>query len=257
MAIIDTGLLVGPCPFRSVPSSVADLVALRQAAELDCAVATGFRSLLYYDPIAGLEQDLAEYDSLAEWLFFYAVVNPEFPQWAKLVNWVATNQRLVGVRLVPALHHYALDTPLFGEIVDLAGQLQLPVNLMARVFDDRIAPRFVDQRVPSLDAVAAFLARCGETRVILSMFYFNELKVLPVDWANLPHGYVDFGCCKPSVVSLDELGEWFPLERALFGTGAPFYYWQGSRLGLAGSRLEDKAKQGILGQNALEVLGWD
>ena len=49
MAIIDTGLLVGPCPFRSVPSSVADLVALRQAAELDCAVATGFRSLLYSD----------------------------------------------------------------------------------------------------------------------------------------------------------------------------------------------------------------
>lgn len=257
MAIIDTGLLVGPCPFRAVPSSVADLAVLRQAAELDRAVATGFRSLLYYDPIAGLEQDLAQYASLADWLSFYAVVNPEFPQWAKLVDWVAADQRLLAVRLVPALHHYGLETPVLGELVGLAGQLQLPVNLMARVFDDRMAPRFVDQQVPGLDAVAEFLARCGETRVILSMFYFNELQALAVDWANLPNVYVDFGCCKPSVASLDALGEWFPLGRALFGTGAPFYYWQGSRLGLAGSRLDDQAKQGLLGQNALEVFAWD
>jgi predicted TIM-barrel fold metal-dependent hydrolase len=53
------------------------------------------------------------------------------------------------------------------------------------------------------------------------------------------------------------LGTWFPVERVLFGTGAPLYYWQGSRLGLEGSRLSDQQQRGILGQNALEVFAWD
>ena len=59
------------------------------------------------------------------------------------------------------------------------------------------------------------------------------------------------------VASLDQLRQWFPLQRALFGTGAPFYYWQGSRLGLAGARMHDEARSGILGRNALEVFAWD
>ena len=257
VTVVDSGLLLGPCPFRTIPSAVADVLALREAAGFDRAVAMGFRSLLYFDPIAGLEQDLAEYESLAEWLHFYAVLNPEFPQWAELLQRASADRRLVAVRLVPALHHYALDAPIVGEIVGLAGELQLPVNLMARVFDDRVAPRFVDQQVPSMQQVANFLTRCGETRVILSMFYFSELQALPVDWASLPNVYVDFGCCKPNVASLDQLRQWFPLQRALFGTGAPFYYWQGSRLGLAGARMHDEARSGILGRNALEVFAWD
>ena len=257
MTVVDTGLLLGPCPFRTIPSAVADVLALREAAGFDRAVAMGFRSLLYFDPIAGVEQDLAEYESLAEWLHFYAVLNPEFPQWAELLQRASADRRLVAVRLVPALHHYALDAPIVGEIVGLAGELQLPVNLMARVFDDRVAPRFVDQQVPSMQQVANFLTRCGETRVILSMFYFSELEALDMEWAGLRNVYVDFGCCKPNVASLDRLGEWFPLERALFGTGAPFYYWQGSRLGLAGARMHDEARSGILGRNALELFAWD
>ena len=257
MTIVDTSLLVGCCPFRYLPSSVADLSALRVAAGLDRAVAMGFASLLYYDPLAGLERDLAEYESLAEWLFFDAVVNPEFPLSAEMIARASADRRLAGVRLVPALHHYALDTPAVGEAVALAGESGLPVNLMARIFDDRVAPRFIDQQVPTLEAVSGFLQRSGQTRIILSMFYFSELKVLSVDWVNLPHVYVDFGCCKPSVASLDELGAWFPLERALYGSGAPFYYWQGARLGLECAHLSAEQKQGILGQNALGVFGWD
>ena len=98
MTVIDTGLLLGPCPFRTVPSSVADVLALHQAAGFDRAVAMGFRSLLYFDPIAGLELDLAEYESLAEWLHFYAVLNPEFPQWAELLQRASADRRLVAVR---------------------------------------------------------------------------------------------------------------------------------------------------------------
>ena len=256
MMVVDVNLLAGTCPFRAVPSAPEDLVALRSAAGIDRAVATGFRSLFYYDPIGGLEQDLAEFSALADWLYFYAVLNPEFPQAAALVDRAAVDPRLAGVRMLPALHHYALNAPAVGAVVSKAGTRGLAVNLTARLFDDRIAPRCVEQAVPDLDAVAAFVEQSGDTRLILSMFYFSELKALDLEWARLPRVYVDFGCSKPSVVSLDELAAWFPLERALFGSGAPLYYWQGSRLGLEGARLDAEARRGMLGNNARRVFGW-
>lgn len=254
---VDTGLLLGPCPFRSSPSTAADLLALRQRAGLGCAIASGFRSLLYFDPLAGLDEDLKAYETLADWLYFYAVLNPEFPQWEQGVERAVQEPRIVGVRLVPALHHYSLATEAVRKLVHMAGPKQVPINLMARVFDDRIAPRFVEQRVPSLDEVAAFLRVSGDATIVLSMFYFAELKALAVNWQELPNVYVDFGCSKPNVASLDELATWFPVERALFGTGAPFYYWGGSRLGLEGSRLNEDVQRALLADNARRVFSWD
>ena len=54
----DTNLILGPCPFRSIPSSVEELEKLKGRAGLQHAVASGFRSLLYYDTLSGLEEDL-------------------------------------------------------------------------------------------------------------------------------------------------------------------------------------------------------
>ena len=55
IAAIDTGLLLGPCPFRSLPSAPEDLLELRQRAGLERAIASGFRALLYFDPLMGLD----------------------------------------------------------------------------------------------------------------------------------------------------------------------------------------------------------
>ena len=42
--VVDVNLLVGRCPFRAVPAAPADLVALRSAAGLERAVASGSRT---------------------------------------------------------------------------------------------------------------------------------------------------------------------------------------------------------------------
>ena len=55
----DTNLILGPCPFRSIPSGVEELEMLRERAGLQRAVGSGFRSLLYYDTLSGLEEDMA------------------------------------------------------------------------------------------------------------------------------------------------------------------------------------------------------
>ncbi len=256
MGIIDVNLFVGDCPFRTIPSSVEDLERLREDAGLERAVATSFGSLFYYDPMAGLERDLERYESLQDWLSFFAVVNPDFPQLEGQISRAARDERIVGIRLFPTLHHYALDSKRVTETLRLASEHGLPVNLTARLTDGRMAPRYVDQAEISTDALVKLLDGAGDATVILSMFFFNELQPLPVEWSRLPHVHLDLGCSKPSVASFDELPSWVPVERVLFGSGAPLYYWKGSRLAVEGARLTEDQKNAILGRTAKEVFPW-
>ena len=257
MPLIDTNLLVGPCPFRDIPSTPADLLLLKERARLDRAIAMGFRSLLYYDPIVGLEQDLDQYAALADWLYFYAVINPEFPLLEAQMRQAAEDERIAAIRILPALHHYSLHSKNTLQTLHLAARYDLPLNLMARIFDGRVAPRCIRQaEIPPSD-LAPFLERTEGVTVILSMFFFSELELFDIDWTKLPNIYLDLGSSKPNAASLDRLASWFPIDRVLFGTGAPFYYWEGSRLGLEGSLLTEAQKRAILGANALAVFQWN
>ena len=109
MATIDTNLFVGTCPFRDVPADPEALRLLRTAAALDGAIATGFDSVFYHDPEAGLTRDLERFEPLADWLRFYAVINPEFPRLDEQVAAAARDPRIVGLRLFPTLHRYRLS----------------------------------------------------------------------------------------------------------------------------------------------------
>lgn len=256
MGVIDTNLFVGPCPFRRLSVTPEALGVLRREAGLERAVATGFRSLFHYDPLDGLEQDLAEYDSLAEWLFFYAVINPEFPQLEKQVRRCAENRRIVGLRLCPALHHYSLDNARVEHVLRLAGECGLPVNLTARLFDGRVAPAAVRQADIPPAEVQAFIDKAGAARVILSMFFFGEVLALDLSPQRHPSLYLDLGCSKPDIHSFDDLPARFPPERVFLGTGAPLYYWKGSRLAIEGARLSEAQKAAILGAAAQEAFPW-
>ena len=253
---IDTGLFVGACPFRGLPSTPDDISALRRAAALDRAIATGFGSLFYHDPEDGLARDLERFDQVSDWLRFYAVVNPEFPRLETQVRAAAEDARIAGIRLLPTLHHFDLDSDRVRTVLRLARECGLPVNVTARLLDGRVAPRYLHQGTLSTAQLASFLAGAGEATVVLSMFFFNELQALQVEWGDLPSVVLDLGCSKPTTASFDQLGSWFPLDRVVFGTGAPLYYWTGSRLALEGALLPEEAKAAILADTAKGVFRW-
>ena len=256
MKAIDINLFVGDCPFRSLPSSVEDLERLREAAGLERAIATSFNALFYYDAAAGLERDLGRYGALGDWLFFYAIINPDFPDLERQVESAARDRRIVGLRLFPGLHGCALDSPGLSSTVLLAAEHDLPVNLAARLIDERVAPRYLNQGHVHPQGLADLLRQSSQATMVLSMFFFDELESLDIDWGDLPRTYLDLGCSKPKVDSFDRLTSWFPAERVMFGTGAPLYYWKGSRLAVEGSTLPAKQQEAILGGNASEVFPW-
>ena len=256
MAVIDTNLIVGTCPFRALASDVEGVRVLRDKAGLDLGIATGFDSLFYHDPVDGLARDLERFEPLSDWLRFYAVINPEFPQLEQQIRHAAGNPRIAGLRLFPTLHHYPLDSDRVQTVLKLAGEANLPVNLTARLLDGRVAPRYLHQGSPERAEVQQFLHTVGQTTVILSMFFFSELKLMAEDLRNAPGVRLDVGCSKPSVATFDELACWFPPGRIVCGTGAPLYYWGGSRLEIQGSHLDREQQEAILGNNALELFAW-
>jgi predicted TIM-barrel fold metal-dependent hydrolase len=256
MSVVDTTLLVGSCPFRDVPGRMDDLNRLRERAELDLAVATGFRSLFYFDPVDGLERDLDEFAEASEWLRFLTVINPEFPNLEQQMERAGKDARICGCRLVPGLHRYALLSDRVRIVCSAADEAGLPVVISGRIFDDRVAPRAIGQAPVDMGELSELLQAESSTTFVLSMFFFGELKGMGADWEGLPNVYLDLGCSKPSSASFDELPTWFPVNRVVFGTGAPYYYWGGSRLALEGSTLTEDVKADILGNNALEVFSW-
>lgn len=256
MRAVDIGLFVGECPFRDLPTRPADLERLRAEAGLERAVATSFSALLYHDPQTGLERDLERYEALRDWLSFYAIINPEFPGVEESIEHAARDPRIAGVRLFPTLHHYPLSSGRLLLTIRLAAEHGLPVNLTARLLDGRVAPRWLDQGDMDLDALVELLRRAGDATLVLSMFFFDELRGLQVDWEALPGVYLDLGCCKPAVDSFDRLATWFPPQRVLFGSGAPLYYWKGGRLAVEGAALAAEQKEAILSRTAQGVFRW-
>lgn len=256
--IIDVNWYVGNYPFRSLKTQPKDLAQLRVKSGISRAIACDFNSLFYYDSMDGIEETLRRYESLSDWLQFYLVVNPSFPKWEKAIEHAAQDSRIAAIRIAPCLHHYSVDAPEVQMLIDLASKCGIPINVMARLFDDRVAPQCVQQIVPSRASVLDFLRSCSvEARISLSMFYFDELMALDIDWVRNPNLYIDVGCSKPNVASLDELPSWFPIERVLFGTGAPLYYWGGSRLGLEGAEWTVVQQQDVLADNAKVFFEWD
>lgn len=253
---IDAGLFVGTCPFRSLPSNPEDLRRLRDAAGLERAVATGFDSLFYHDPEAGLARDLERFGEQSDWLRFYAVVNPELPRLEAQIRAAADDKRVAGLRLFPTLHHFGLGSERVRTVLRLAAGCGLPVNVSARLLDGRVAPRYLHQGALTTAQLTAFLAELHEATIVLSMFFFNELQTLRVEWEDLPNVVLDLGCSKPTTASFDQLGSWFPLDRVVFGTGAPLYYWKGSRLALEGARLAESIKGAVLTETAKGVFRW-
>ena len=212
--------------------------------------------MFYSDPQAGFARDLQLYEALGDWLSFYAVINPRLPDTVAQIEAAARNPRIVGLRFFPTLHHYPLDFDPLLSAIRIAAQCGLPVNLSARLLDARTAPGCLHQAEIGLDALPGLLRRAGEATLVLSMFFFSELRGLQVDWEALPGVYLDLGCCKPAVDSFDELADWFSPQRAVFGSGAPLHYWKGSRLAVEGATLAPKHKAAILGGTAREVFSW-
>jgi len=249
--IIDTNIYLGRWPFRRVPGDEpAELVSKLRQRNVEQAWAGSFEGVFQRD-IGGVNIRLAracrEYgDGL---LVPFGSINPKLPDWQEDLRRCHEDHKMRGIRLHPNYHEYTLDDPVFAELLKLATERGLTVQLALCMEDDRTQPPLM--RVPPVDLapLPAVVKSTEGARLEL----LNCASHIDRDQyrAALDAGdvYADISMME-GVAGLGRHVHTFPLARLLFGSYYPFFYFESALLKVRESGLDHASQKAIREDNA-------
>lgn len=254
--VFDASLFCGNYPYRKLPGGTPEsLGQLVAGAKLSGAVLTPFESIFYRQPLEGLKPWLETEMLLPFNPLYWLVVNPLLPGWEKDLAAADFYPAIVGLRLLPRYQGYGLDHPALADVVAVAAASGLPLNLTARLLDDRLHPYQLRVDAPlEMSAVEALVRSSAGAKWVLSFFTMAELAGLAPVLAESQNVYVDIGCAKPFEFWGDDIRVLGPLSQMIYGTGAPLYYHLGNRISLERAGFSESGKHGILSGNLQRLL---
>lgn len=185
----------------------------------------------------------------------FGSINPMLPGWEEDLVHCADVHRMEGIRLNPNYHGYKLDDPMFARLLELSSHKRLIVTIALVMEDERIMHPLL--RVPPVDPspLAEIVSRISGLRLVLlnampvRSFRGEKLRTL------LKSGevYVDIAMLEGMGGTARLLGE-IPMNRVLFGSNAPAFYFESAKLKLQESDLTESALLAIQIENARRLL---
>jgi predicted TIM-barrel fold metal-dependent hydrolase len=183
----------------------------------------------------------------------FGSINPAAPDWEEELRRCANRHRMPGIRLHPNYHGYALDTPAFARLLRLATDLGLIVQLALVMEDERMMhPRL---RVAPVDP--APLAGIVQQTPGLRLVLLNALTALRgkrlAELLKAGEIYVEIAMLE-GVAGIEMLLHDIPVQRLLFGSFAPLFYFEAAKLKLKESVVEPGNLELIRAGNAQRLL---
>lgn len=250
-ALIDVNVSLSRWPLRRLPlDDTRALVAKLRQAGVTRAWAGSFDGLLHKD-VAAVNARLAdECRKHGRGLLLpFGTVNPMLPDWEEELRRCSEVHRMPGIRLHPNYHGYKLDEPDFARLLKLAAERRLIVQLAAIMEDERMMhPRL---RVPPVDTapLAGLVKQTPGLRLVL-LNALGTLRGQPL--ANLIAAgeiYVEISMLE-GVAGIERLLQQAPLDRVLFGSHAPLFYYESALLKLKESILTPSQRSAVRAGNA-------
>jgi predicted TIM-barrel fold metal-dependent hydrolase len=254
--IIDTNVYVSRWPFRRLDGDQpAHLIGRLRQRKVTQAWAGSFDALLDRD-IAGVNIRLAE--SCREhgqgMLVPMGAVNLKLPDWREDLRRCHEVHKMGGIRLHPNYHGYKLDDPEFGELLKLATDRRMTVQLALCMEDERTQSPLV--RVPPVE-IAPLAEMVKRTPGLRLQLLNCTSQVDRKDYvAALASGDVSMDISMvEGVAGVARLTRQVPLAKVLFGSYYPFYYFESALLKVQESGLDEASETAICEGNARRLMG--
>ncbi len=253
--IIDTNVSLSRWPFRRlVGDEPAELVVRLRKHTVVQAWAGSFDGILHKD-IAGVNARLAE-DCRKHgegFLVPFGSINPKLPDWQDDLRRCQELHKMPGIRLHPNYHGYNLADPTFAELLRLATAHRLIVQLALSMEDVRTQHPLL--RVPRVDLtpLADLVKREPEARLeILNCTPTIGLEQLQPG-ASAGEIYFEFSMVE-GIGGVARLAERVSLERVLFGSNYPLFYFESALLKVQESGLAEAQKYALFEGNARRLI---
>ena len=252
--IIDTNTYVGHWPFRKlINNTLTELDALAQENGITHMLVANVQGVFYKDSMQGnleLAQQLADYSGKTKF-------NPTYPAWRDDMKKCVSALGFQCIELCPVYHGYSLARE-GVEAFRLAGELGVCVRILDEFENIRQQHRLDVKARPAADDIAAMLAACPNTGLILNGFipcYMGEkLKACIAKRDN-----VVFDICR--IDTFDHVSgtwertlEYAGVQKICFGSLSPFYYLVSALTRLHFSPHTDAEKAEIAADNVKKIL---
>ena len=247
--LTDCHVYLGAYPFRRLGAENArEFTQHLTSSGVTTAWAGAFEGLLRRD-VANVNRELAKacQNSI---LHPCGTLNPTLPDWQDDIKRCAEEHGMRVVRLHPNYHGYDLKIPAFRELLSLATKHRLLVQLVAQMEDERTQHPQVSVPPVDLQPLSTILKEMPETRLML--LNANAAMVLR-HLQDCPHVSLDFAMIE-GVGGVENLLKTWPVERLVFGSFAPVFYWESARLKMQESALNAGQAAAVQWQNAAALL---
>lgn len=250
--MIDVNVNLHQWPFRRLDGDDPQkLAATLRANGITQAWAGSFEGLLHRDVSAVNARLAADCARHGGGLFVpFGEINPALPDWQEDLRRCCEVHHMRGIRLHPNYHGYALGDAACRELLAQAARLGLVVALALAMEDERT--QFPLMRIPPVNPapLAAIVKELPKLRLVV----LNGNRV-PNARQLAAEGEVYFDTAMVEGVGgvARVAGEVSP-QRVLFGSHAPFFYFESAALKLKEAGLPAEQTQAISQDNARRLL---
>ncbi len=178
------------------------------------------------------------------------LVNPALPDWAADLRRCVEEYGMKIIRLTPNYHGYTLEDPGFRDLMAMASEAGLAVQIVAQMEDERTQHPGMRVAPVNLGALPGVLDSMPSAQV---MILNTNARMVTTALRDCDRLWLDIAMIESAGGVGSLLNQW-PNEKVCFGSFSPLFYWESAMLKLKESALEGETLNAVREANAVQFL---